>query len=136
MDNEYRRSDRPQPEGRKRRIRKRALIPLILLAVLVGTILYVYFSYQSGLDIARENGVEQEEMEFNGADDNDGKKNILLLGADREVDGAQRTDVIMLAQYDYMNKEMKMVSLMRDIYVEIPGFQSYKINSVYSLGGV
>src|SRR5699024_1451869 len=42
----------------------------------------------------------------------------------------------MIAQYDYMQKDMKLVSLMRDIYVDIPGYQSYKINSVYSLGGV
>ncbi|MFC3418279.1 LCP family protein [Salinicoccus hispanicus] len=137
MDNEYRRSERPEHNNtkKKKRIRKRALIPLILLVVLIASVLYVFFSYQSGLKIAEENGVEQETFEFNSEDNNDGKKNILLLGADREVDGTQRTDVIMLAQYDFMNKEMKLVSLMRDIYVDIPGFQSYKINSVYSLGG-
>ncbi|MCG1009175.1 LCP family protein [Salinicoccus sp. ID82-1] len=138
MENEYRRSGRPEHNNikKKKRMRKRTLIPLILLAVLIALVLYVFFSYQSGLKIAEENGVEQETFEFNGDDNNDGKKNILLLGADREVDGTQRTDVIMLAQYDFMNKEMKLVSLMRDIYVDIPGYQSYKINSVYSLGGV
>lgn len=138
MDNEYKRSDRPEHNHmkKKRRIRKRAIAPLVLLVGLIALVFYVFFSYQSGLKIAEENGIEQETYEFNSEDNNDGKKNILVLGADREEDGAQRTDVIMLAQYDFMNKEMKLVSLMRDIYVDIPGFQSYKINSVYSLGGV
>lgn len=136
MDNEYSRSGRAGHTVKKRRIRKRGLIPLVILLLLAGSVLYIYFSYQAGIDIAKENGVEQQTHEFNGADNNDGKKNILLLGADREVDGAQRTDVIMIAQYDYMQKDMKLVSLMRDIYVDIPGYQSYKINSVYSLGGV
>src|SRR5699024_9510162 len=136
MDNEYSRSERAAHTVKKKRLRKRGLIPLIILLLLAGGALYIYFSYQSGLDIAKGNGVEQKAHEFNGVDDNDGKKNILILGADREVDGSQRTDVIMIAQYDYMQKDMKLVSLMRDIYVDIPGYQSYKINSVYSLGGV
>src|SRR5699024_1996079 len=53
-----------------------------------------------------------------------------------EVDGSQRTDVIMIAQYDHMPQYMKLLSLMRHIYVAIPGYQSYKLNSVYPLGGV
>ncbi len=136
MDNDYRRSVRTDEGVKKRRLRKRTLIPLIIFIALIFIVLYIFFSYQSGLDIAKDNGVEQAAHEFDGDDNNDGKKTILLLGADREVDGAQRTDVIMLAQYDYMNKDMKLVSMMRDIYVDIPGFQSYKINAVYSLGGV
>ncbi|WP_411841895.1 LCP family protein [Salinicoccus sp. HZC-1] len=136
MDNEYSRSEKAGHTVKKKKLRKRALIPLVILLLLIGSVLYIYFSYQSGLNIAKENGVEQEAYEFNGVDNNNGKKNILLLGADREVDGQQRTDVIMIAQYDYMQKDLKLVSLMRDIYVDIPGYQSYKINSVYSLGGV
>src|SRR5699024_12085094 len=61
---------------------------------------------------------------------------MMIIGKDRMDEGAERTDVIMIGQYDYMQKEMKLVSIMRDIYVEIPGYQSYKINAVYSLGGV
>ena len=29
---------------------------------------------------------------------------------------------------------MKMMSIMRDIYAEIPGYDKYKINAAYSLG--
>lgn len=140
MNNEYRRTTTGRADHKKtvtrKKLRKRTFIPLVLLVILIGSVLYIYFSFQSGLNIAEENGVEQETYEFNGADNNDGKKNMLLLGADREEDGAQRTDVIMIAQYDYMQKDLKMMSIMRDAFVEVPGHQPQKINSVYSLGGV
>ena len=31
-------------------------------------------------------------------------------------------------------RKMKMMSIMRDIYAEIPGYDKYKINAAYSLG--
>lgn len=32
-------------------------------------------------------------------------------------------------------KKMKMMSVMRDIYADIPGYGKHKINSAYALGG-
>jgi len=137
MNNEYRRVHKNNTGTRKKlKLRKRAYIPLVLIILLISVILYIFLSYQSGLKTAEENGVNHEEMTFNGTDNNDGRKTFLLLGADREEDGVTRTDVIMLGQYDYMQKDLKLASIMRDVYVDIPGYQNYKINSVYSLGGV
>lgn len=137
MNNEYKRVDKNDTGTRKKlKLRKRAYIPLILIILFISVILYIILSYQSGLNSAEENGVNHEEMTFNSTDNNDGKKTFLLLGADREDDGVTRTDVVMLGQYDYMQKDLKLASIMRDVYVDIPGYQNYKINSVYSLGGV
>lgn len=120
----------------KTRIRKRGFIILGIFALFAIILIYIVFSFRSGLNIAKENGVENTGEEFNPIDNHDGKKTIMIIGKDRMDEGAERTDVIMLGQYDYMQKEMKLVSVMRDIYVDIPGYQSYKINAVYSLGGV
>ena len=138
MDREtMRRTDKEEYQTvTKTRVRKRGLIVLSIIALIAIIILYIFFSFRSGLNIAAENGVETTGEEFNPVDNNDGKKTIMIIGKDRMDEGAERTDVIMLGQYDYMQKEMKLVSVMRDIYVEIPGYQSYKINAVYSLGGV
>ena len=138
MDREtMRRSDKEEYQTvRKTRIRKRGFIVLGIIAFIIILILYIIFSFRSGLNTAAENGVETKGEEFNPIDNHDGKKTIMIIGKDRMDEGAERTDVIMIGQYDYMQKEMKMVSVMRDIYVEIPGYQSYKINAVYSLGGV
>ncbi|CAD2073489.1 LytR family transcriptional regulator [Jeotgalicoccus coquinae] len=121
---------------KKTRVRKRGFIVLGIIAFISILILYIILSYRSGLNIAAENGVETTGEEFNPVDNHDGKKTMMIIGKDRMDEGAERTDVIMIGQYDYMQKEMKLVSVMRDIYVEIPGYQSYKINAVYSLGGV
>lgn len=137
MENEYKRVNRDREVPRKKfKLRKRAYIPIVLIVLTLIAVLYIFVSYQSGLNTAREDGVDYEEMVFNGSDNNDGRKLFLLLGADREEDGATRTDVVMLGQYDYMEKDLKLVSIMRDVYVDIPGYQNYKINSVFSLGGV
>ncbi|MEJ7543236.1 LCP family protein, partial [Staphylococcus intermedius] len=72
---------------------------------------------------------------FNGAVKNDGKITVLMLGADQANGGKSRTDSIMVVQYDYIKKKMKLMSIMRDIYAEIPGYDKYKINAAYSLGG-
>ena len=121
---------------KKTKLRKRGFICLGAIALIIIIALYIVFSYRSGLNIAKENGVETESETFDPVDNNDGKKTILIVGKDRMDEGAERTDVVMIGQYDYMKKDMKLVSLMRDIYVEIPGYQNYKINAVYSLGGM
>ncbi|QQD85332.1 LCP family protein [Jeotgalicoccus sp. ATCC 8456] len=138
MDNEQmKRSGKKEYKTvKKTKLRKRGFICLGAIALIIIIALYIVFSYRSGLNIAKENGVETESETFDPVDNNDGKKTILIVGKDRMDEGAERTDVVMIGQYDYMKKDMKLVSLMRDIYVEIPGYQNYKINAVYSLGGM
>jgi LCP family protein required for cell wall assembly len=68
---------------------------------------------------------------------------ILLLGSDRRPDDAtdggagtgQRSDTIILARLDPENQATAMMSLPRDLKVEIPGHGVDKINAAYSLGG-
>lgn len=61
--------------------------------------------------------------------------NILLLGVE-EIEGASNTDSIMIATMNTKDKSMKLTSIMRDLYVDIPGYSSNRINAVYSKGGV
>ena len=98
-------------------------------------ITYVVHGYQSGMKYAQEHAKDIKIHKFNGAVKNDGKITVLMLGADQANGGKSRTDSIMVVQYDYIKKKMKMMSIMRDIYAEIPGYDKYKINAAYSLGG-
>jgi polyisoprenyl-teichoic acid--peptidoglycan teichoic acid transferase len=76
-----------------------------------------------------------KEYKFNGVKDENGKINVLLLGVDSRGEEKSRTDTMMLAQVDPKTNETKLVSFMRDIYVEIPGYQNYKLNTAFYLGG-
>lgn len=122
---------------KKRRIKKRPFIFLGIILLLIGVGFYINASYKSGLKVSSDNGKKQQLHKFNSTTRNDGKVNVLVLGEDRKVDNSQpRTDSIMIVQYDYLKKDLKIVSVMRDIYSEIPGgYRNYKINTAYSLGG-
>jgi polyisoprenyl-teichoic acid--peptidoglycan teichoic acid transferase len=61
--------------------------------------------------------------------------NILLIGSDQRESEASRADTIMVAQYNPGTKTAKVMSIMRDSYVFIPGHGKSKINHAYSWGG-
>jgi len=63
--------------------------------------------------------------------------NILLVGVDRRgTSGGSNADVIMVATIDRHNGRLKLTSLLRDLYVPIPGFSPARINSAAAKGGV
>lgn len=63
--------------------------------------------------------------------------NILLIGQDRrEGEGRARSDSMILCSINKSAKTLTMISLMRDMYVQIPGYQDNRINASYALGGM
>ena len=125
-----RRSQRPQ----KRRLRKgRVLFTLLLLCVIVG-MGYAVKQYRDGLELASDTKVAQED--FSGDTVKGDIENYLLLGIDTRGEEKSRTDTMMVLSWNKKTNDVKLVSFMRDIYADIPGYQSYKLNTAYYLGGV
>lgn len=64
--------------------------------------------------------------------------NILILGEETIESGTSRgrTDLIMIASVNVVNKSYTLISLMRDMYVSIPGHQDNKLNAAYQIGGI
>jgi polyisoprenyl-teichoic acid--peptidoglycan teichoic acid transferase len=63
--------------------------------------------------------------------------NVLLLGTDERPDeyGPPRTDTMMLVTLDLRHKTAGMISLPRDLWVPIPGYDiTTKINTAYVVG--
>jgi len=63
--------------------------------------------------------------------------NLLLMGLDYrdwEAGETPRTDTMMVLTLDPLNKTAGMVSIPRDLWVAIPGFDYGKINTAYYLG--
>jgi LCP family protein required for cell wall assembly len=59
---------------------------------------------------------------------------MLLMGTDnREGYELPRTDTLILARVDQQAKRVAMISLPRDLYVNIPGYGYDKINAAYAL---
>ncbi|HUG13893.1 MAG TPA: LCP family protein [Thermomicrobiales bacterium] len=71
----------------------------------------------------------------------DGKEpiSILLLGVDRRAiqeGDVGRSDTMIVVRIDPVAKRIDMVSIPRDLLVEIPGYYATKINAAYPLGEV
>lgn len=69
----------------------------------------------------------------------DGKErfNILVMGMDRrpgEAGGGYRTDTMILISLDPNTKRVGLLSIPRDLYVDIPGYGLDRINTAYAAG--
>lgn len=62
--------------------------------------------------------------------------NILLIGCDsREEDSEGRSDAMILVSINEKNKTLTATSILRDIYLYIPGKGNDRVNSAYAFGG-
>lgn len=65
----------------------------------------------------------------------DGRINVLVLGIGGPGhDGPDLTDTMMLMSIDPINHKAALLSIPRDLWVQIPGFGSQKINAAYPDG--
>ena len=65
-----------------------------------------------------------------------GQVNILLLGSDQRLGrGGFRTDTILLFTINPADNSINITSFPRDLYVEIPGYTTSRINTALARGG-
>ena len=62
--------------------------------------------------------------------------NILLVGQDaREGQGGQRSDSMIVCSINKTKRTVTLISIMRDTYVQIPGYGGNRINAAFAFGG-
>ncbi|WP_422762805.1 LCP family protein [Priestia endophytica] len=121
---------RQRRKNRKKRTRNFLRILLLLFLVVAG---YSIYQYIQGFD--RSDSNLDQFQDFKGADELPTRTNVLILGGDARGDETPRTDTIMIAHYNFDTNKAKVVSIMRDSYVKIPGHGKNKINAAYAIGG-
>ncbi|MFF2752879.1 LCP family protein [Psychrobacillus sp. NPDC058041] len=124
----------PQPK-RKRRLRVGRLFVLFLVLTVLICGIYSFNQYNTGAKLASGENLKTEEFIGNKLSPND-RENILVIGVDSRGEDKARSDTMMLVSWDKKKNDVKIISFMRDIYAEIPGYKSYKLNTAYYLGGV
>lgn len=131
-DNQEERSRRSKKKRKKRKSRlKKFLITVAMLAVLLGVGGY----YLVGQLYAKMNFQEIESVASEPIKE-DGVVNILLIGSDSRGEGdGGRSDAMILLSISDKTRTIYMTSLLRDMYVEIPGYKGNRLNAAYSLGG-
>lgn len=132
--------------GRKKKKHKKklgCLMPILMLcAVLIGH-LAARFSYQYNYTLSlldRESGIDLSEVlvDEDSLASQHKISNILLVGADKRESWkeAGRSDSVMILTIDEEHKQLKLTSLMRDLYILIPGHGENRFNAAYSYGGI
>lgn len=127
---------RYQPKVRKRRRLKYKNIFLLLFVILLVFAGFGIYQFKSGQKLAESSGTAVPMSDDFIGDDLKGERvNVLLLGIDSREGEQARSDTMMVISWDQGKNDVKIVSLMRDIYAEIPGYKQYKLNTAYYLGG-
>lgn len=151
LENSFEEPEPPAPR-RKRKKGRAALIVtgiLVLIAALVagGYVFNLANTFNTNSDKI-EQAFPEESTRPEPAEPSNGTspKNILLMGSDSRgateldaVSGAatdQRADTLMLLHIPGDRKNVYTVSIMRDLWVDIPGHGESKINSALAYGGV
>lgn len=121
---------------RKKKKSRKILILFIIIAILGFSCGAYGFSL---LDKIQNTKISQSDEEL-GIDEDNTKSNkvinIALFGVDkRNTSERGRSDTIMIASIDKEFKKIKLTSIMRDTYVDIPGRGMDKINHAYAYGG-
>jgi polyisoprenyl-teichoic acid--peptidoglycan teichoic acid transferase len=121
---------------RNKRLKLIAIVVVVLMAVFGFLAAKGYINLRKilgggGSAAALQQDVDPSKLKVEG----DGRINILLLGRGGEGHaGPDLTDTIILVSIDPIAKEAGLVSIPRDMFVEVPGNGSMKINSVFYTG--
>ncbi|MFC4557546.1 LCP family protein [Virgibacillus kekensis] len=131
----------------KRQHKKKRKWPYWVVGIIAALVLaigsYIYFIYdQVGDTVAvmheplPGDDSEERQKELNSIFSENKSINILLLGVDERKNDKGRSDTMVLMSLNPKTNSMKMLSIPRDTYVNIPGEGMDKINHAYAFGDV
>lgn len=119
-----------------KRIFKWTLLALLIIILSVGLAGFI-FVYRTLGKVGENTEVIYEARQQLDIPDPDKPANILVMGTDDDPDGnTVRSDTLMLVRVDTDGNCLSMLSIPRDLIVDIPGYGEDKINSAYANGGV
>ena len=112
------------------------IVSIILIIFLIG-IAVGYNFINSKLNKINYEEIDENEIEVTEEvkEELSGYRNVVLFGID-DADGyTGRSDCIIIFSIDQKTKNVKMTSIYRDTYVEVPGHGYTKINHAFAYGG-
>lgn len=129
------RNAEPQKGRKKKKKKKSGLKKFLFAAVLIVAVLGACLYSLAGALYNKLNYVEVASVSDLPMKE-DGVVNVLLIGNDSRENGDDgRSDAMILLSISSRTKTIYMTSLLRDMYVEIPGHDNNRLNAAYSFGG-
>lgn len=123
---------------KKNKKKKFKIIFIIEALLIIALIPVLYLFYQ--LDRIPTSDIDVENVAMNdiNLDDLKGYRNIAIFGVDSRSNDLKkntRSDSIMIASINKKTKGVKLISLYRDSYVNVPGHGFTKLTHAYAYGG-
>ena len=113
---------------------KRAALILIAIILVIGISGFGYVYSKLNKIYVKDDVVKNTEEQGTMVE---GITNILLVGTDGEyVEKGNTSDSVMLVTIDTNNKDIKISSIARDTYVDIPGYSTEKLTHAYAYEGI
>ena len=119
----------------------------LTVVLLLGALGLTFIFMPRGKKLANDNKIENKEAieepeKISIFNEDEDIVNILLIGIDSsdvtyEVDeNSKRADTIMLLTIDPKFDRVRLLSIPRDTYYKLKGFDNYRMNAAYSRGGI
>lgn len=114
---------------------KKIVIGLVVFIIATPLVAFGYFYFKLN-SIYDSSAAKDVKNKIEKADDKDGITNILLVGVDgNNLEKGNRSDSMMVLTIDEKNNDIRITSLARDTYVQIPGYGEEKLTHAYAYGG-
>lgn len=124
--------------ARKSKKKQNRLIVILLAEVVIILLLFVGFKVFSTMNKLQYDNSQDANIQQNEEVEIDGFRNIVIFGVDSRDNALEKsthTDTIIIASINNKTKDVKLASVYRDTYVNIPEKGYDKINAAYFKGG-
>lgn len=117
---------------------KRQKATILFLLLLIAAVSFASFEFLEGFTAEKKTKtVKEEAAELPVPAGVPEIINFTVVGSDARPDEESgRSDSLMIGQYNRHTKQPRLISIMRDSYVEIPEYGKDKINAAYFYGGI
>lgn len=135
-----------QPKPKRKKPWKWALLGIsVVVIAILGFVVYEVYGTYNGLDKLSNTTSDpkftnyqvtatEKPPEWEGKE----RVNILIMGGDNrglQENEKARSDSMMVISVDPVTKNIHLFSVLRDTYVDIPGYKHDRINTAFSVGG-
>jgi LCP family protein required for cell wall assembly len=111
------------------------ILDIILLMIVLGFVYFFYLTSKTQYDVSGDQSITTNDID---SDTISGYRNIAIFGVDSRDNSLKKSthsDTIIIASINKKTKDVKLASVYRDTYVNIPDKGFNKINAAYFKGG-
>ena len=133
-------------QARRRRKERRAVVIFVIEILILLALVFVLWQLFGKMNVDKVGKIDLDEEHIQESIDESvannevmtGYTNIALFGVDSRngaLDKGTRTDTIIIASINNATKEVKLMSVYRDTYLNLSNDKYNKCNSAYAKGG-